>query len=115
MIINSPFLHYLAMPCSVCHQDGKVAGAKCILGAISTIELLQKLKDEESLNKANSFTLRSLAFAAVALLFVEFSGLDVRGIEAVKLASFLAEHLLEGMAVRHPAAFGCYQSLQVSI
>ena len=115
MIINSPFLHYLAIPSSVRPLDGNVAGAKCVMGAIRTIELLQKLKDGDSLNEANSFNLRSLAFAAVALLFVEFSGLDVPGVEAVKIASSLAEQLLEGMAVRHAAALGCYHSLQVNI
>ena len=115
MVINSPFLHYLAIPSSIRRHEANAAGAKCVTGAVRTIELLQKLKDEDSLNGANSFNLRSLAFAAMALLLVDFSGLDTPGLDAIKIASSLAEQLLEGVAVRHAAALRCYQSLQVCI
>ena len=115
MVINSPFLHYLTVPASLRNHDGNVAGAKCVMGAIGTVELLQTFKDEDKLNEAHSFILRSLAFAAMTLLFVEFSGLDMPGIEVVKIASSIAESLLEGMALQHPAALTCYKSLQVCI
>lgn len=115
MVINSPFLHYLAIPSSIRRHDANTVGAKCITGAIRTIELLQTLKDEDSLNGAHSFNLRSLAFAAMALLLVEFSGLDTPGLDAIKVASSLTEQLLEGVTVQHLAALRCYQSLQVCI
>lgn len=85
------------------------------MGAIRTIELLQSLKDLNNLSEAKSFNMHSLTFAAMALLHVELSGQDVPGIEIVGTASALAEELLKDMALRHPAALGCYESLYVRV
>ena len=114
MIFNSPFLHYVTVPAGQQSTDGSAAGKKCVVGAIQTIELLQDLKGRQSLYGLHAFTLRSLVFAALTLLFVEFNALDMLGIEPVKAASDLAEQLLMGMAQQHVAALGCYESLHVS-
>jgi hypothetical protein len=115
MILNSPFLHYVTVPATQRSIEGSAAGIKCVRGAIQTIELLQVLKQQRFLNVTHSFTLRSLVFAAMTLLFVEFSALDIQGMEPIKVASGLAEQLLMSMAQRHVAALGCYESLQVCI
>ena len=113
MVINSPFLYYLTIPASNRSRDGDAVAATCLMGAIRTIELLQALKDCGGLNDAHSFNLRSLAFASMALLYVELCGREVPSIDVVRTASTLAEELLRGMAMRHSAALRCYESLLV--
>lgn len=113
MVLNSPFLHYLAFPGASNYEDGHTAAKACLNAAIQTVEDLKVRRDDGSLDWVPSLSLRSLVIASITLLTVELDGLSVPSMEQIRATSDLAEKLLGAMAVSSVTAFGCLESLQV--
>lgn len=113
MLLNSPFLHYLAVPGAPRHEEGHTAAATCLKAAIQTVKQLKALQGDDLLDWIPSLSMRSLVIASITLLIVELDGLCVPSMEPITATSDLAEQMLGVMATDSVAAFGCLESLQV--